>query len=94
MIFSRFLGYAPYHFAPHYPYVGAIAAPAPIMHSAVPAYSSVVPYPVVSPAYPHHRELHNVAGAIQREKELLTDVSLRFPAKKERLAKHKNLEKN
>ncbi|RCN52821.1 hypothetical protein ANCCAN_00814 [Ancylostoma caninum] len=70
---TAFQGYSPY-----LPYYGAVAAPAPMMHAA-PTY-----YPYSYPmAYHHpHKELHNVAGAVQRESGLLTDVSIRFPVKK------------
>ncbi|EYC31640.1 hypothetical protein Y032_0003g1163 [Ancylostoma ceylanicum] len=70
---AAFHGYSPY-----VPYYGAVAAPSPVVHAA-PTY-----YPYSYPMAYHHpqRELHNVAGAVQRESGLLTDVSIRFPAKK------------
>ncbi|RCN52822.1 hypothetical protein ANCCAN_00815 [Ancylostoma caninum] len=70
---TAFHGYSPY-----LPYYGAVAAPGPVVQAA-PTY-----YPYSYPmAYHHpHKELHNVAGAVQRESGLLTDVSIRFPAKK------------
>ncbi|KHJ85608.1 sulfur globule protein CV3 domain protein, partial [Oesophagostomum dentatum] len=69
-------GYSPY-FHGYYPYGLA----SPVVHAAAPFYSPFLPYSVYSPFFHPHRELHNVAGAVQRENELLTDVSLRFPAK-------------
>ncbi|RCN52836.1 hypothetical protein ANCCAN_00831 [Ancylostoma caninum] len=65
-------------YSPYLPYYGAVAAPAPVVQAAPTYYP--YPYPL---GYHHpHRELHNVAGAVQRESGLLTDVSIRFPAKK------------
>ncbi|EYC24296.1 hypothetical protein Y032_0014g2426 [Ancylostoma ceylanicum] len=58
---------------PYIPYAGAMTIPAPVVHAA----PSFFPYPMTY--YHPHRELHNVAGAIQREDGLITDVSMKFP---------------
>ncbi|CAJ0589498.1 unnamed protein product [Cylicocyclus nassatus] len=53
------------------PYVHPVA---PIMH-AVPAYHPHIAY------RPYH-ELQNVAGAVKKELNLLTDVAVRFPIRR------------
>ncbi|EYC14662.1 hypothetical protein Y032_0040g332 [Ancylostoma ceylanicum] len=81
--------YAPYAAYPgYYPY----AAPVPIAHAPLPAYTSLYPYSV--PVHYPHKELHNVAGAVERENELLTDVSIRFPVRARKLAAMKAARKN
>ncbi|KAK6759012.1 hypothetical protein RB195_016310 [Necator americanus] len=69
------------HYAPQIPVM--VAAPAPVVHPAPMVYH----VPVAHHHAPSQKELHNFAGAIQRENDLLTDVSIRFPLKK-------NFEKN
>ncbi|KAL6730657.1 hypothetical protein Aduo_001612 [Ancylostoma duodenale] len=71
-----------------------IDSPASVLHAPVaaplllptqafsPSFYPFFPYSAYPEFYPAHEELHNVAGTIKKEDELLTDVSLRFPARK------------
>ncbi|KAL6744302.1 hypothetical protein Aduo_017252 [Ancylostoma duodenale] len=68
-------------FPSYVPYVRPIATPAHVVHApvmrAAPSFYSI---PLAFPQ--RQRELRNFAGALQRESQLLTDVTIRFPFKK------------
>ncbi|KAL6722752.1 hypothetical protein Aduo_017844 [Ancylostoma duodenale] len=98
------------HMHGHFPYFGAVAAPAPYVHHPVhymhaapimsapavlPHHAAFSAFPAYTPHYyPARKELRNVAGAIQREKELLTDVTLRIPLRRKLAALRAHLQKN
>ncbi|EYC03993.1 hypothetical protein Y032_0090g2351 [Ancylostoma ceylanicum] len=75
-----------FHEIPHsYPYVSAVAAPAPVVHAAVPApaYPFGFPYAPYSWYHPHpyyHRmALRNIAKSFSREKGHLSATSIISP---------------